>query len=91
MTNISTEFAVETLWLVLDEELKHAIKPSEVFDQIAAQLHRHPRFRSMSVTEIDLILADARHEFQHDVDELEWRLVQSFKTGIGFDGEDAAA
>jgi hypothetical protein len=81
MTNINPEFAVESLWQALQwEPINHA----EIFDQIAVRLRRDPHFRNMSITAIDLILADARHEFEHDVKEFEWRLVGAFKDAIGF-------
>jgi hypothetical protein len=87
MTKIDTEFAVESLWQALDWE---RIEPGELFDQLASRLHRHPRFRDISIAELDLILADARRAFEHDVSEFEWKLVRAYKDAIGA-GEDAAA
>jgi hypothetical protein len=84
---IATEVAVESLWQAFEWE--RPINSTELFDRIAAQLHRHPRFRGMSITEIDLILADARREFERDADEFEWRLVRVFRDAIG-EGDVAA-
>jgi hypothetical protein len=83
---ISNEAAVESLWLALEWE---PIRSAEIFDQIAYRLRRNPRFRDMTITEIDLLLADARREFELDPDELEWRLVKAFKDAIGH--EETAA
>jgi hypothetical protein len=88
---IEIEAAVESLWQALDWEFASTIEPTKVFDRIAHHLRRNPRFRGMSITEIDLLLADARREFEHDVDELGWRLVRSFKDEIGFSVVDGAA
>jgi hypothetical protein len=46
-------------------------------------------FAGMSITEIDLLLADAQREAEHDVNELEWRLVRAFKGAIASDGVTA--
>jgi hypothetical protein len=86
---INPEEAVEALWRALDWERPE--KLTQLFDAVAARLHRHPRFRDMSIIAVDLFLADARREFEHDIDEFEWRLVKAFKDEIGFDGEDVAA
>jgi hypothetical protein len=60
----------------------------KVFDQIAHRLRRNPRFAGMSINEIDLVLADARREFEVELDRafdsVERRLVQSFRDEIGF-------
>jgi hypothetical protein len=88
MTSIDPEFAVESLWQALEWELP---KSTAVFDEIAHHLRRSPRFRGMSITEIDLLLADARREFVRDLDDFEWRLVHAFKDAIGFDEADGDA
>jgi hypothetical protein len=85
---INPEFAIEGLWQALAWE---TINPTEIFDQIAHRVRRHPRFKDMSITEIDLILADARREFEHDFAEFEWRLVRAFKQAIEFDESDGIA
>jgi hypothetical protein len=82
MTSISTEFAVESLWEALQWE---PIDRVEIFDRIAVGLRRNPHFRNMSITAVDLILADARREFEHDMKELEKRLVRAFKDCVGFE------
>jgi hypothetical protein len=85
MSEITPEFAVESLWQAL------AWAPVEldpIFDAVAHRL-RH-RFAGMTIGEIDLILADARREAQHDVDELEWKIVRAFKDALGLDDEIAA-
>jgi hypothetical protein len=88
MNRISTEAAVERLWLALEWE--PPIKFIEIFDAIASRLHRHPRFHGMTITEIDLLLADIRRDAEHDVGELEWRLIDAFKDAI-FDVADGVA
>jgi hypothetical protein len=87
MTSVDPDFAVESLWQALEWERPD--KLTELFDQIASRLHRHPRFRGMSIAEIDLLLADARHEFQHDLTEFEWRLVRAFRDAVGAEEEAA--
>jgi hypothetical protein len=79
---------MEALWFAL--ELERPIKSADLFDDIAARLHRHPRFRGMTIGAIDLILADLKRDLDHDLSTFSWRLVQAFKTEIGFD-EDVAA
>jgi hypothetical protein len=82
MQQISMEAAVEALFDALEWE---PARLTEVFDQIAYRLRRNPRFRDLSINEIDLLLADARREFEHDVADFEWRLVQAFKDAIKLD------
>jgi hypothetical protein len=79
MTSIRSEAAIEALWQALEWA---PIELSNLFDQIASRLHRNPRFRDMTVAEIDALLADARRASEHDLGELEWRLVQTFKDAI---------
>ena len=88
MQEITTEAAIEALWLAFSWE---PLDPAKIFDQIAARLHRHPRFRDLPIAQLDLALADARREFEHDVSEFEWRLVRAFKDALGLTEEDAAA
>jgi hypothetical protein len=76
---IDAELAVESLWQAFEWE---PIKLIEIFDRIASRLHRHPRLRDMSITEIDRLLADARREAEHDLSEYEWRLIKAFKDAI---------
>jgi hypothetical protein len=89
MISISTGAAVEALWQAL-HEWERPDQLIKLFDEIAYRLHRNPRFRNMPITEIDLLLADARREFEHDLSAFEWRLVQAFKDAIGFEDADAA-
>jgi hypothetical protein len=84
-TNITIELAVESLWQAFEWE---PIKLTEIFDRIASCLHRHPRFRDMSIIEIDRLLADARLEAEHDLSEYEWRLVRAFKDAIASDATE---
>jgi hypothetical protein len=81
MNTINKDFAVEALWAALGWE---QIKPGELFDAIAHRLRRHPSLCHLGIAEIDLMLADARREFEHDIDEYRWRLVASFKSEIEF-------
>jgi hypothetical protein len=76
---IDAELAVESLWQAFEWE---PIELMEIFDRIASRLHRHPRFRDMSITEIDRLLADARREAEHDLSEYEWRLIRAFRDAI---------
>jgi hypothetical protein len=87
MTNINPEFVVESLWQAFGWE---PIKAVELFDRIANRLHRNPRLRGMTISEIDLLLADARREFELDVDEFECRLVQAFKDALEFNETEGA-
>jgi hypothetical protein len=91
MTTIDHELVIETLWLILHAELKPALASAKVFDRIAHHLRRSPRFRGMSIVELDAALYDAKREFEYDVDELEWKLVRAFRNAIGFDDDEAAA
>ena len=54
------------------------INPDETFDRLARRLRGHTCFRDLSLLEVDLILADARREFERAVDEFEWQIVQAF-------------
>jgi hypothetical protein len=83
-TQISIEAATEALWDALDYEL--VIKPTELFDRIALHLRRNPRFQGMSITEIDLLLADVRCELEFDLGELASRVVQAFRDFSEADG-----
>jgi hypothetical protein len=85
---IDIETAVESLWQALEWE---PLNSAEMFDQVAARLHRNPRLRDLPIAQLDLALADARREFEHDVSEFEWRLVRAFKDALGLTEEDAAA
>jgi hypothetical protein len=58
------------------------IRSTEMFDRIVARLRRTPMFRGMSIGEIDLILADARNEFELSVSEYEGRLVDAFEDAL---------
>jgi hypothetical protein len=90
MTDADHELVIETLWIVLDAEFKPALASAKVFEQIAHHLRRNLRFRGMSIVELDAVLYDAKREFEHDVDELEWKLVRAFQNAIGFDKTDGA-
>jgi hypothetical protein len=83
---ISVEAAVEGVWQALEWE---PLKLAEIFDRFASRLHRNPRFRDMSIGEIDRLLIDARREIERDLSDYEWRLVGAFKDAIGF--EDGGA
>jgi hypothetical protein len=89
MSTISVEAAVEGLWQALEFEIPSASDLTDrCFDEITYHLHRSPRFRGMTLTEIDLILADARREFERELEGLlgglERRLIRDFKNEIGF-------
>jgi hypothetical protein len=86
-TNITIESAVESLWQAFEWE---PLKLAEIFDRIASRLHRHPRFRDMSISEVDQVLADVRREVERDLSEYEWRFVRAFKDAAGIIDEDAA-
>jgi hypothetical protein len=86
-SNITIELAVESLWQAFEWE---PIKLTEIFDRIAFRLHRHPRFRDMSITEIDRLVTDVHREAEHDLSEYEWRLVRAFKDAIEFKDANAA-
>jgi hypothetical protein len=88
MTTIDNDSAVEALWSALDSE---QLQPDEMFDKLTAKLHRLPAFRRLSIGELDLLLADSRREFEHDVSEYRWRLAQTFKRELEFTEQGAAA
>jgi hypothetical protein len=90
MTSITPEFAIESLWNAIEWELPKVIDATAVFDEIAYQLRRSPQFKGMSIAELDLILADAKRQFQFRTVNLEWAIVRAFKDQIGFDDEAAA-
>jgi hypothetical protein len=79
MTDITIELAVESLWQAFEWE---PIKLTEIFDRMASRLHRHPRFRDMSIAEIDRLLADIRREAEHDLSDYEWRLAAALRDAI---------
>jgi phage terminase Nu1 subunit (DNA packaging protein) len=56
----------------------------ELFDSIAAVLHR--RFPELTITQIDLLLADLKREYVHDAHVAEWDMYAAFRCTIG--GED---
>ena len=62
-----------------------------MFDAITAKLHQLLAFRQMPISQLDLMLADLRRQFVHDMDEHRWRLVVAFKTEIDFYELDGAA
>jgi hypothetical protein len=90
MTSINIAFAINCLWQALEWE---PVEITELFDQIACRLRRNPRFSNMPISEIDLLLADARREFEQDMDDFESRLVRAFKDAIisGRDTDEVAA
>jgi hypothetical protein len=88
MSDINREFAVTALWQAFAWE---PIRPAALFDRIANRLHCNPRFRGMTISEIDLLLADARREFELDIDEFECRLVQAFKDALEFNETEGVA
>jgi hypothetical protein len=79
---ISTEDAKDALANAFEWE---PARLTEVFDRIAYRLHRNPRFRDLSISELDLLLADARREFERDIADFEWRLTQAFADAIAHD------
>lgn len=80
--------AAEGLWQAFEWE---PINVTDLFDQIVNRLRRNPRFCGMSIVDLDLLVADARREFQLDMDMYERRLVRAFKDAIQFDETDGAA
>ena len=88
MSDVSKDFACESLWAALRWE---QLKPGELIDAIAARLHKHPSFRHLTISQPDLLLADAKRGLEHDVSEHEWKLVQEFKRELEFAEEDAVA
>jgi hypothetical protein len=91
MTTIDHELVIETLWLILEAEFEPALASAKVFDRVAHHLRRSPRFRGMSIVELDAALYDAKREFEYVVDELELKLVHAFRNGIGSDDDEAVA
>jgi hypothetical protein len=88
---IDAETAAESLWQSLDWELPKALDVDAVFDEIASHLRRNPRFRDLSIAELDLALGDAKRAFQFRIVNLDWAIVRNFKDQIGFDDGDEAA
>jgi hypothetical protein len=81
---IKFEEAAAALQRALDFEAPDAVSMTDdLFDALAHRLQRNPRFKHMSLTEVDLILASAKREFEHELDaainSIEQRLVQSFE------------
>jgi hypothetical protein len=79
---------IECLLLALEWE---RIRPAEVFDQIACRLRRNSHFYNMPLAELDLLLADAIREFQHDMDEFESRFIEAVKHALGFNEIDGVS
>jgi hypothetical protein len=84
MTNITAEAAVEALLQAFEWE---PFELSKLFDQIVCCLHRNPRFAGLTLTELDLLLADTRCKVEDDVDEIEDRLIEAFKDALFDVGE----
>jgi hypothetical protein len=84
---IDAELALESLWQAFEWE---PINLTEMFDQIAHRLRRHPRFAGMTIGEIDLILTDARREAEQDVNEITRAIISAFKDALGFYETDEA-
>jgi hypothetical protein len=84
MTDITTEFAVEALWRAFEWE---PFELGKLFDQIVRCLHRHPRFANLTLTELDLLVADTRRETEDNVGEIEDRLVAAFEDALFDVGE----
>jgi hypothetical protein len=66
MNTINKDCAVEALWRA---GIWHPVDADKVFDNISARLRRHPRFSGMTTSERDLLLADARRELAHNIEE----------------------
>jgi hypothetical protein len=77
----------DTALVALDDaigwRLRPALNAQKLFDDIASKLHRHPSFKQLNITEIDLLLADLKREFAHDMHTAEWQLYESFRSSIG--------
>jgi hypothetical protein len=88
MSNISPQFAIESLWQALSWE---PLDPTKMFDRIAARLRRNPMFHGLSIGQLDLILGDARQEFECDMDEHESRLIRAFEDALEHNETDGVA
>jgi hypothetical protein len=84
MPKITLEEAAAALQYALDFEMPDATRiTDDIFDKLVQQLRRNPRFKHMSITEVDLVLAASKREFECELDQafssVERRLVQSFE------------
>jgi hypothetical protein len=81
MTEAEIEVSVEGFWLAQQWQPDPI---GAMFDHIAARLHRDPRFRGLSLCEIDLVLADARVEVEEEFAVLALRLSHDLRDAIHY-------
>jgi hypothetical protein len=93
MMKISMETVVDGLIQALSYELPDAGELADrCFEQITRALRNDLRFCHLTPLELDLLLGDARRDFEHElhtiVNKIECRLLGDFKREIGIGGND---
>jgi hypothetical protein len=86
---IDSNAALDAIDEAISWKLRPALNPNRIFDEIASALHRHPRFRDLKITELDLALADLKREFAREMRETEWHLYEAFRCTLGVNDEAA--
>jgi hypothetical protein len=81
MTEAEIEVSVEGFWLAQAWQLDPV---GAMFDRIAVRLHRDPRFRDLTLREVDLALADARIEAEEEFAILALRLSHDLRDAIRY-------
>jgi hypothetical protein len=82
---IDTNIALTAFDDIISWKLRPALDPDRIFDELANRFRQHPRFRDLKISELDLLLADLKREFVHNMHVLEWALYTAFKTMLGED------
>jgi hypothetical protein len=75
--------ALDALDEAIGWKLRPALDPDELFDSISAELHR--LLPELTVSQIDLRLADLRRRHVHAMQVAEHQLSDGFRTVIGAD------
>jgi hypothetical protein len=81
MTDAEIEVSVEGFWLAQEWQPDPI---GAMLDHVALQLHRDSRFRGLSLTQIDLILADARGKIEDEFAVFALRLSHNLRDAIRF-------
>jgi len=71
----------------LDEAISWRLRPAldadELFDELGSAIHRI--FPELTITQIDLLLADLRRQHAQNMQQAEFSLFDAFRTTLGAD------
>jgi hypothetical protein len=84
---IDSNIALDSLDVAINWKLRPALDPDRLFDEIASRLHK--LFPHLTISQIDLLLADLRRQHAHDMREAEWQVYDGFRTTLGVNDEAA--